>query len=483
MLVTKNYKGELSSKLTEYRMLGQKEASEHRPPTDATGMDHRETSLLSEAEKYLVDEQRLFDMSVSGASHAGVEAQQKAIELQAKVDQLVSDTSLLSTIEADMSDDRQRLVVATEIRMKTEVDYRSFRATNNITQQAQYPESHVMHIAIILGLAMLETIINAFFFENSQGLMGGFTVALGVAAVNMGGAMLLGYGFRFKNLAAADMKVLGWLCLGFFLVFSIYCNALFAAFRSEYQLLVDPADPLQLRQAFTLSAGEAKKIFLIDMQVADLTSFVLLGLGVLLSLLAFYKGYTFDDRFPGYGSKDRIMVAAQRSELEKQDELRQKVKGFLQHRRSEVQSAIHEPAQLIKRVSTGLSELQNAQVMLKAQSESIQRDFSLVLGAYRDANTSIRANDPPSYFKHTPNLLPKVSDVGAGPLAEGLNRTLEQLKVMQEKHQDLLNNRLRTLQGDAAFIMTKSFTLFLDDVEGEAKGNIDRLVNAIHRAA
>jgi multidrug efflux pump subunit AcrA (membrane-fusion protein) len=483
MIVTKNYTGALSSKLAEYRTKGQKEASKHRPPTDATGMDNNETSLLSEADKWLVDEQRLFDFSLTEASRADVEAQQKAVELQAKVDQLVSDTSLLSTIEADMSADRQALVAATEARMKTEVDYNYFRAVNGITEQARYPESHVMHFAVVLGLALLETIINAFFYENAQGLMGGFTVALGVAVVNMGGAMLLGVGFRNKNLAALEMKILGWLCLVLFLVFSIYCNALFAAFRSEYQLLVDPSEPLQLREAFTLAAGEAKRIFVFDMQVADLTSFILLGLGVLLSLLAFYKGYTFDDRFPGHGFKDRTMVAAQRAELVKQDLLRQKIKDFLQHRRAEVQAAIHEPAQLINRVSSRLADLLNAQAMLKVQSQSVQRDFALVLGAYRDANTAVRATDPPKYFKEIPVLMHRVNDEGAAPLVQSLNRMQEELKAQREQQKEPLNNRLHQLQGDAAEIMSKTFTQFLAEVELEAKGRIDRLVHAIHRAA
>lgn len=483
MIVTTNYKGELSSSLAEYRKKGQTEASKHRPPTDATGLDQNETTLLSASEKWLVDEQRLFDSAVAEASRAGVEAQQKAVELQTKVDQLVSDDSLLSTIEADMSADRRALVAATESRMKYEVDYRSFRAVNGITEQAHYPDSRILHLAIVLGLAMLETIINAFFYENAQGLMGGFTVALGVAVVNMGGAMMLGYGFRYKNLAALEMKILGWLCLGVFIAFSIYCNALFAAFRAEYQLLVDPSEYAQLRQAFTAAAGEAKKIFLFDMQVADLTSFILLGLGVLLSLLAFYKGYTLDDRFPGHGRLDRLMVAAQRNELEKQDLLRQKVKDFLQHRRAEVQASIHEPAQLISRVSSRLADLQNAQAMLKSQSQSIQRDFALVLGAYRDANTAVRATDPPKYFKEIPDLTHKVSDAGAAPLIQTLNQSLEELKAIREHHQEPLNNRLRQLQGDAAAVMSTTFVQFIEDVEVEAKTRIDRLVHAIHRTS
>ena len=482
MQVTKNYQGELSSKLAEYRAKGLKEASKHRPPTDATGMDYNETSLILDAEKWLVDEQRLFGFSVTEASRAGVEAQQKTVELLATAEQLVSDTSLLSTIEADLSADRQALMAATEARMKTEVDYRAFRAINGITEQAQYPGSHVMHIAIVLALTLVETVINAFFYENAQGLMGGFTVALGVAVVNMGGAMMLGFGFRYKNLAAFEMKIMGWLCLVLFLVFSLYCNALFAAFRAEYQLLVDPAEYAQLRQAFTQAAGEAKKIFIADMQVADLTSFVLLGIGVLLSLFAFHKGYTFDDKFPGHGFKDRTMVAAKLAEQEKQDLLRQKVKEFLHHSRGKLQAAIHEPALLIKGVSSRLADLLNAQAMLKAHSESIQRDFALVLGAYRAANTSVRATNPPKYFQEIPDLTYRVSDDGSTPLVQTLNQAIKDLKDLGEKHKDPLNNRLRQLQSDTASIMTKTLTQFIADVEIAAKGRIDQSVQAIHRA-
>lgn len=477
-----SYRGEISSTLADYRAKGQKEASKHRPPTDATGLDHNEATIVSDAQTWLANEQRLFDSAVAEASRADVEVEQKAVELQTKVDQLVSDTSLSSTIEADMSADRQALVVVTETRMKAEVDYRSFRAANAITEQARYPESHVMHFAIVLGLALLETMINALFYQNAQGIMGGFSVALGVAAVNMGGAMLLGSGFRFKNLAALEMKILGWFCLVLFLVFSVYCNALFAAFRSEYQMLVDPSEVVQLRQAFSLAAGEAKQIFFLNMQVADLTSFVLLSLGVLLSLMAFVKGYTFDDRFPGHGAKDRMMVIAQRAEQEKQDLLRQKIKDFLHRRRGEVQAAIHEPAQLINRVSSRLADLKSAQAILKAQSQSVQRDFALVLGAYRDANTAVRATDPPRYFQDIPDLLRRVSDEGAATLIQSLTQAQEQLKVLREHNEDALNANLAQLQSDAAGILNKTLTQFLEDVEIEAKERIDRSVHAIHRA-
>ena len=477
-----NYQGQIAAQLADFRTLGQKEAAKHRPPTDASSMDQNETSLQSEAHKWLADEQRIFDMELVECNRAAIEVQQKATELQSKVDQLVSDTSLQSTIEADMSGERRELVAATEARLKAEVDYRAFRAANAITEQAVYPASHVWHFAIVLALALLETVINAFFYENANGLMGGFTVALGIAAVNMAGALLLGIGFRYKNLASMDKKLLGWMSLLLFFVFAIYCNALFATFRAEYQLLTDPTDTLELRRAFAASMAEARKIFYLDMLIADMMSFVLLGIGLLLSLLAFYKGYTFDDRYPGHGAKDRAMRMAQRVELDRQDTLRQKVKNFLHHRRGEVQAAVHEPAQLINRAASRTAELQQAQGLLSSQAGAVQRDFSLVLGAYRDANAAVRATTPPAYFKEVPELTHRASDAAAQPVLFNLASLQDSLKALRERNQDTLNQLLQQHQGDSAQILNSTFSQFLRDVEDEAKERIDRHVHAIHRA-
>jgi hypothetical protein len=145
MVVTKNYQGELAQQLGEYRGHGQKEASNHRPPTDSTKPDQYEAALESNAEKWILDEQRLFDITVSDVDRTLVECQQKTRELETKVDQLLSDTSLFSTVESDFSAERQSLISYTAARMRAEVDWRHFRATNNITEQPVYPESRWYH--------------------------------------------------------------------------------------------------------------------------------------------------------------------------------------------------------------------------------------------------------------------------------------------------------------------------------------------------
>lgn len=316
------YAGELSTKLANYRALGQKEGSKNRPAQDAAVPDQHEGALRSEAESWLSTEQRLFDMQLVESSKGATEAKQKVIELRATVDQLVNDDSARSTVDAELAGDRSELVKTVEQRLRTEVAYRYFRAHNDIHDEPHYPDSVLWHFGVLAVLGLIETVTNAFFYENSQGLLGGFFVALGIAALNMGTAMFLGNWFRYKNLASIDKKVMGWLALAAFLFTTILFNALFASFRTEYQLVADPTEFKEVAAAFQRAWPEAMRIFRADMQFRDLWSFLLFGLGILLSIAAFWKGYTLDDKYPGHGHVAKELKKAVQAEHELQNQLR-----------------------------------------------------------------------------------------------------------------------------------------------------------------
>ncbi|MEI6335210.1 MAG: hypothetical protein WCS87_11655 [Methylococcaceae bacterium] len=477
-----SYSGEIVAQLVDYRSRGGDEASQHRPSTDSVRMDQHEAELHSSADKWLASEQYLFDEKLTGAIRSVADIRHKAIELQSKVDQLLSDSSLFVTIEADMAGERNAIIVGTEKRMRAQVDWRSFRQKNNITtEKANYPESRIFHLAIIVFLTFVETIINAFFYENTHGLFGGFMVALGVAFVNMVGALGLGYGFRYKNLAAIDSKIMGWVCVVIFILLSVYCNALFSAYRAEYQLLVDPTDLLQMRHGFTQAASEAKKVFFFDMHFAELTSFVLFAFGIVLSGFAFYKGYTFDDKYPGHGALDRAVNEVQQNEIEQQDLLRHKIKEYLHKRRAEIQAAIHEPAQLISLSARCIVDLHSVQSTLAIQAQSIQREYAMVLEAYRNANLSIRATDPPEYFKDIPNVASRVDSSAAYKCIDDLEKLQEELKVFRDRYQEQMNSKLQAMHGDTANILHHTLAAFLKETEAAAKDIIDRDIHVIHR--
>lgn len=477
------YAGELTSRLDDMVQKGRAEAAAHRPPSEATKMDQHEAAVQTEAERWAASENQILSSIVTNASRSAAEIQQKALELEGRIEQFLADSSLDSAVAADMAEDRHALVQCTEARMRAEVDWRHFRVQNRITEQAVYPESRVWHFAIIILLSFLETCMNAFFYENAQGLLGGFAVAAGVAVVNMAGALVLGIGFRYKNLRASDKRALGWACLAVFIVLTIYCNALFAAFRGEYQQLADPTDPRQIRAAFTLATEAASRVFIFNMHFPDLMSFILFGLGLLLSSFAFYKGYTIDDKFPGYGAKDRAVKAARAAEQVKQEAVRQRVKELLQNRRHQLQALIHEPAQLVNAVGARAADLQHATSAYATQQDAVQRDFALLLRTYRDANIAIRATEPPVYFRNVPDLRMPPNQAAIASAAQSLVSVQESVRQLRDKHQAALNAKLNELQRDTATLLNQAFAKFLEGVEADAETVINRETATIREAA
>lgn len=477
----RSYSGELAAKLQDYRSRGQKEASKHRPSPDAAGPDQYESALRSDADGWLSSEQRLFDMTLAEVSRGVTEARQKAIELRGQVDHLISDDSPTSNVEAELAGDRPALVMSTEARLRAEVALKYFRVTNNIHEESNYPDSLLWHFGVLLVFALIETGVNTFFYENSQGLLGGFFVALTIAGLNIGSAMLLGYWFRFKNLASVDKKIVGWAAFVAFTLTAVFFNALFASFRTEYQLVVDPSETAQLSAAFQHAWPEAMLIFRADMQFKDHWSFLLFGIGVLLSIAAFWKGYTLDDKYPGHGRMDKTYKAAVMAEQQQQDKVRQKVKELLHHRKAAVQAAIHEPSTQVGMLARRIVDLTHSQGSLVAQAAAVQRDYSLVTEAYRNANNSVRSVPPPAYFKEPTNLSMRVDANGAERILADLGTVQEELKALREANREPLNAKLRALQGDTSEILNKTLTGYFAEVRKEAEETIARMTPTIHR--
>lgn len=261
----------------------------------------------------------------------------------------------------------------------------------------------------------------------------------------------------------------------------MFFNSLFASFRSEYQLVVDPSDVAQLSAAFQRAWPQALLIFHADPQFKDHWSFLLFGIGVLLSIAAFWKGYTLDDQYPGHGRMDRAYKKAATDEQAQQDKVRQKVKELLHHRKAAVQAAIQEPSTQVGMLARRIADLTHARGSLESQAAAIQRDFSLVTEAYRNANNSVRAVPPPAYFKEPTTLSARVDGSGAERVLTELNAVQEELKALGEAHREPLNAKLKALQGDTSEILNTTLNAYLGGVRTDAEETIARMTPTIHR--
>ena len=477
------YAGQLAGRLEEYRELGRKEAAKHRPPTAATHPDTHEVALKSQADGFISREQSAFDAVAADADRSTLDATSRVVELRSDIAQALADNTILTRVEAELASDRTALIDATAARIRAEVGWRNFRAANGITDMANYPESKILHWAIIVALSFIETIANAFFYRNDTGLLGGFFVALAVAIVNMGSSAGLGTLFRRKNLAEPSQKYFGWAALVIFLPLTLFCNALFAAFRSAFESTPDTGDGMQLRNAFQTAWAEAGGFFVGHFHFGDLSSFLLFMTGLILSFIAFWKGYTSDDPFPGYSMRDRALKVAREAETKRQDLIKQRLKDFLVAHRNHVQGLSGATGTMITMLSHRTSALGHAKRSLEANASAVERDYHLVLDAYRQANLAIRGTAPPAYFTEKPDVAGKTSIQAAGPVELEMQTVLDLLEQLQRQHRDDLNGKLNQLQAQMAIILKTTYDEFLESVDRDAQTAVQRDIQILPAAS
>jgi hypothetical protein len=468
------YAGQIASKLEEFQRKGAAEAQKHRPSPDATHPDSNEVALRTEAERYVAAEQQAFNSALNDATKSNADIQRKMFDTDAEIQLALSDSSLATHVDAELAADKPRLVRLSEERIDAEVDLRAFRASNGITDPPTYPESIIHHFAIIAAFMLGETVINSVFYQNEGGLLGGAVVALAVSMLNMGTAVALGIGFRYKNLPDIAWRAFGWACLVAFVLTAIYFNALFATFRSEYQFIADPSDPVAVSGAFRHASDEAFRVFILKANFADMMSFLLFGIGIILSGIAFWKGYTADDPIPRHSRKDKRLKAAVREEGQARDLVRQKLKDFLLDRRTKLQGLASEPTVLVAVANATVANVTQAASVLRTNTDAVQRDYSLVLDAYRQSNIAVRGIDPPAYFGTKPSVVETVDASGAEPVKAQSKAIIGELEELRERHKDPLNTALNTLQNDTAEILDDRYDAFIEEVTDEAKANLKK---------
>jgi hypothetical protein len=132
-----NYAGELSTEVEKHTRLGQEQASEHLPPSDAARPDVNEIGLKAKAETWVANQNRLYDSALVEAAKGITELQQKTIALrtsieQLQIEQLQYEAPLETTIESKLDAERITLTRAIEQRLRAEAGLRYFRASNQI---------------------------------------------------------------------------------------------------------------------------------------------------------------------------------------------------------------------------------------------------------------------------------------------------------------------------------------------------------------
>ena len=367
---------ELASAL-DLKEKAQQDALAGRPATDAHSLTIVEAGLVGrargEGEKELasLESQR--------------ESAQRALDTYKKEPkgQVPLDTTVQEKREAQLREAHEGAIAA----------FKKFKADHGL-DGAPAPDDRVTQLMLAALVVIMEGLANSLFFApaSEYGFAGGFFAAFMFSFVNVAFAFLGGViGLRYAGHTDPAKMVGGmlWtLACGLVCVMTVCLSAWYRGHLDRILTQKDWYDALSF-EAWQASLESLAALNFWSM-IASAQAFALLGVGVVCAFIGFWKGYSFDDPFPGFGKMFRKQEDAADLLAQFVDE-----KNSIQLRKPPAELAFEDLKIAVKGLRRALGTED-----LGAQVTALTKQL---LQIYRDANERIRATEPPAYFNQYPD--------------------------------------------------------------------------------
>jgi hypothetical protein len=271
-------------------------------------------------------------------------------------------------------------------------EFEDFRTTHRIHRAPRQPANRGMTVALLALCLVVESALNGVFFAQGSdfGLLGGIALALGLSAVNVIIGFVNGWAFlRVAHHRNWIIKMFGTLCFLAVAAATVAFNGYVAHFRDAYARLGEATNPTAI----------AHNLLTAPFVLASIQSWLLFAIGVLFSGFAAYKGFGFDDPYPGFGAAGRRLdrlrddYAAERANLlDRAAEIRDEIIGKLTT-----------GAEALRGASTQREQVLGTRHRMRAEYEAHEAHLAEaaqnLLTIYRDANTATRTTPGPAHFQ------------------------------------------------------------------------------------
>ena len=365
---------------------GKDRGKQNQPPADGKDFDHIETGIIERIEELrrrglenFEANRRVYNERLARAGYATKEVDIAAGTAKGDFGKLVQGW------QSGMEDARDRLNGTYHWRKR-------FREINVLERPAKEFEGWIKVFTLAIILIAVEAVINAYLFSqgNEFGLLGGWLAAVIVSVVNVGCSAMLGYMARYINRRNLILKLGGLIFILAWSVFAIIINLGVAHFRdglesgTPWRAAAEAAVPALLENPFHL---------------ASIESWLLVGIGLLISTLAFRKGWHTDDPYPGYGRIERALKKARGNYVA---ELSLALDDLSTHR-DEAIAALQDANEQVRQGIGEAIDTLFGQSTLSAHLRSFldQCDVKTahLLAVYRDANRAARTEPAPKSFE------------------------------------------------------------------------------------
>lgn len=432
------------------------------PSSDAKDLDDIEVKIVasleaqrSKAHQNLNEQFRTYDERLSKYDSIGYPSKIQTTAIEACGDLYVEVRRGLDALY----DLRKQLI-------GEEVSLDRFRRQHRRLEPAHYPDSKIFHIAFVLLLLLVESFANGKFLAQGDegGLVGGVTIALGIAAANVGLGFFVGYKLLpWIAHRSASGKLFGGVMLILYVALMLVINFGAAHYRDAVLQVANGSDLDPASAALvTLKAD--------PFGVADLKSWLMLGMGLAFSVMSAYDGWKFDEPYPGYGARWR-RVSQLRADYASEKE---RLERMLEQTKDEAVEAMEEAIKDLTRRSEEIRAIGSARrnlLALCAQHLTYLQDCANQLATrYREKNKQFRAAPAPDYWQRRISLAPIALPV----VGNEDDKAWQRFDRERRKAQEALVGKTEELMGEYRSAIDRYHTIEQLTPEGGQRETFDR---------
>jgi hypothetical protein len=265
-----------------------------------------------------------------------------------------------------------------------------FKKENRLARPVKESSGTIVKVGFLLILGLVETFINGAYFSVGldTGLLGGLSVALGIAVLNIGmGAVAGVVAFREVCHTKPVRMTCGWIGVATYLLLVVGFNLMVSQYRLALQgELADQA------------AGIAwNALFGLDLTM-DFDGLVVTVVGIAFSALAACDLYYMWDAYPGYSRIEAAYRRAAEDYSNGQREVMTELGAIKDASINELKAQrdlLPMATQHVEAAIVGAKQLVDE---YKSYLRSLSHVSTAMIRRYRDENSLTRTTPPPAYF-------------------------------------------------------------------------------------
>ncbi|MGO7175378.1 hypothetical protein ACCS91_36795 [Rhizobium ruizarguesonis] len=367
---------------------GSKNGEENLPVKTAKSLDEVEQRIVATVEEEKKKSHQNFEDEMQRYSERlrGLDFQGQFTMIRKANAVTLSDYKAEATIAEDELNTLRTKLIPLENELTKFKKKHKLERTARVTSGASW----FFRIAFLVFLIAVEMLLNGKFLAkgSESGFVGGVLEALIFAALNVGFAVFFGLtSVRFLAYRSFFSKILGVLLLAGYVVVAAAINLGVAHFRETAASNWDAAQTQVVQRMINNTFG-----------LAEMESWVLLGLGLLFSIGAFLDAAFMGDPYLGFASIQKRIDDAREAYIDKKSTLIGNLRDARDEHNRKVEEIVRdlsERRQEAQAIVTGRGRL----IALFAEHQNLlERTCNSLLTTYREANRKSRTTPEPKYF-------------------------------------------------------------------------------------